>query len=191
MMAQTDTNAGQNSSKVIIDHATSSMHDRDPSLARSDSSSCLMCLAEAVKLGPWAGDSGALSHDPDVCTRKPAPVEPSSNEIDRKRLLIYCPPTVWAFSLDYMTWEMVLLKDLHNTEPNQGSWGRLLMDGEKKSTLDSMASAYFREWTAKQELGDRTQGVTSSPFGSGLGRNILLHGGTGTGKTFTAGESVL
>lgn len=153
-----------------------------------DTSSCLVCLSEAVKLGPLTKDSGCLTHDSAGCMGKSALAK--SNNQDVGNPLLYCPPMVWAFSLEHTTWKMVRLRDLYDVLPDEKGWERLLMDGEPKGQLDSMVSAYFREWTAQQELPDGCPRTSASTFGKRQGLSIHFHGGTGTGKTFTAGKLI-
>lgn len=182
-MAWADGETRQTSSKVIIDHVTSSMHNREPQV---ETSSCLACISEAVKLGPWTEYSGCLTHDPAVCMRKSAVAKSNSHDVGNP--LLYCPSMVWAFSLDHTTWKVVQIKDLYDVPLDGTGWERLLMDEEPKKQLDSMVSAYTREWTAQQGLPDGCPRASASCFGKRQGCSIHFHGGTGTGKTFTAGK---
>lgn len=172
---------------MMIDHATSSRHGIDMQPERSAPLHCVLCLAEALKLGPWSENPEDMPRHLDVC-EQPASVK--SVDTDTDGHLLYCPSMVWAFSLEQMSWKLVPLSTLHDISPKDENWNRLCMCEASKTQLDSMASAYFREWEARQYPSSDHAHSRALSFGGGRGYNIRFHGGTGTGKTFTAGKMI-
>lgn len=159
---------------------TTSKHNSSTNVtARSiSSSSCPVCLGEAI--GLYSYPKGA-PHDPDVCSRGQG--VPGKNEIvagDEDNQLLFCPPRVWAFSLRHKTWKLALLKYLTKVQRNNKPSEALWMDSDKAKLLESMLSAYV-------ENGNDNTSVDTIK-GKGRSLNILLHGNSGTGKTFTVGE---
>ncbi|GAB1317901.1 ATPase AAA-type core domain-containing protein [Madurella fahalii] len=179
------TTLENNVSRVMVDHVTSSKHDRGGALADVSYPQCLACLGEALQLGPFS--EGPYYHDPDVCirTRGMDWVNPS-NEGEISPLL-YCPSMTWAFSFPHRTWAMVRVDDLTDVRCQSEDWDRLQMGEDSKDKLDEIVSSFLgmKKRSATASAGEES--VTCPyPFKKGRGFNVHLHGNPGTGKSYTA-----
>lgn len=146
--------------------------------------SCLVCLGNAMSLGPFPA---YMAHDPIMCPRDDLTHGDGEQNED---LLLYCPSRIWAFSLRQKTWELVQPDDLCDVPAQDAAWNELQTEEEEcKVHLDAVVSAFF---------GDRKKSKQNPSDGKGndmpalstqrRGCNVLLHGKSGTGKTFTAGK---
>ncbi|KAM7199520.1 hypothetical protein V8F20_005704 [Naviculisporaceae sp. PSN 640] len=169
-----------NRCNVILDHATSSRHDAEANLESSIPPSCFICAAESSRVGPWFEAQEHMHDDPCECKGS------KSVDVCLDNNFIYCPSMIWAFSLEHTSWRMVSIDSLHDLRADEGNWNRLLMSEESKTQLDMMVSAYFREWEARQHLSNGYNEITATYSGRRRGYSLRFHGGTGTGKTFTA-----
>lgn len=96
---------------------------------------------------------------------------------------LFCPPSLWAFSLHFKTWRRVSPLDLTGVPKRDKPFDdELYMDSSRKIHFKSIALEY--QDILKQS---KSSEVTTQKGGS---LNVLLCGNTGVGKTFTAGKSL-
>ncbi|KAK1751552.1 hypothetical protein QBC47DRAFT_307450, partial [Echria macrotheca] len=171
--------AGKASTNVIIDHATGSGYDRSRQSQLEPSPPeplrCIACLGKALDLGPYP--THQVFHNSRVCnvpdeTPKLEVPEASTDIVDDS-LLLFCPSMVWAFSLQHKSWRLVPVEDLSNIERDETAWKDWLVSNTGQKKLDKAVSSVL--------------GATERPnTGKRQGLKVLLCGGPGTGKTFTA-----
>ncbi|RYP92469.1 hypothetical protein DL770_001415 [Monosporascus sp. CRB-9-2] len=111
---------------------------------------------------------GGAPHDSDVCGK-------GTSAAGDDKLLMFCPPRLWAFSVWHKSWRMVLPQDLDDVQTRADMFEKLHMDPKKKKNLESLLRGYreSRQGGANLDL----------IKGKGQGLNVLLHGSPGTGKT--------
>ncbi|KAK0747599.1 hypothetical protein B0T21DRAFT_7201 [Apiosordaria backusii] len=176
--------------QVMVDYATTSTKRDGSSTPLSKTSYCQACLGKALGLGPFPRRT--YCHDQELCFQFGSYGVGEAYEamLDKNKLnedelgkdkpeediLLYCPSQVWAFSLRHNTWEQVHVSHLTDVKDQKVDWYQLKMaDEDRKTQLDLMVASYLQE----REFGNPI-------FGRRRGLNVLLHGGSGTGKTFTA-----
>ncbi|KAK3311684.1 uncharacterized protein B0T15DRAFT_490283 [Chaetomium strumarium] len=159
--------------RVMVDYTTPSKHqtaDRPNHVRR-----CAICVAEEAEFGPYP--LVGRDHDSEICIR-PGLVSEGDQEYrieqDSTSLFRYCPAKTWAFSLTYRSWREVRVTDLHDVMYPDVSQTKLYVLPNVEELLESLLESYISEIkTAPLNL-PRKPG----------GRNVLLQGNPGSGKTF-------
>jgi Cdc6-like AAA superfamily ATPase len=101
--------------------------------------------------------------------------DPESNPEDT---FLFCPATVFAFSLVKKTWEKVEIDSLLEPKFDEDIFNKLVVDDGHKKVVSAMVQSYLKK---ENNFSDFVRG-------KGRGLVILLHGPPGTGKTLTAGD---
>lgn len=155
---------------VIIDYVTSSRY-QDTGLCQPHCTGivCSICQGRAIQLESYPTDA---PHDSDICGTRD-----TESSAYNDSLLMFCPPRLWAFSLQHKSWKMVPLHELSEVQSQAEPFEKLQMDEGQKKDLENLLCGYLQN---RQE--------NNSPDlikGKGQGLNVLLYGNPGTGKTLT------
>ncbi|KAK6820891.1 hypothetical protein PG987_015291 [Apiospora arundinis] len=167
--------------RVIVDYVTPSSRTQALGLsdARDPGAFCTICAAKTLGLASYPED---IDHGPFMC-------EPELKDIGQHQFgpemdqsedpFLFCPPSLWAFSLYYRTWSLVSPYDLKEVEKRDEPFdNELLMDSGLKKHFRSIAEEYMNIL--------KPGGSSQNLVQKGGGFNVLLCGNTGVGKTFTA-----
>lgn len=174
-----------------MDYSTSSKYKTTTSGTASSQdriTSCSVCIGESLGLFPYPKYT---KEDPHICVNGMSQSFSWSEvfcgpDVDEK-VLLSCPPRLWAFSLKFKTWRSVSYDSLRNIEPPDTSFEQdLFMKDSIKQPLGIIVSAYMKD--TKDVKLVSSKGTVGR---KGRGLNILLSGKTGTGKTLTAGKYVI
>ena len=95
-------------------------------------------------------------------------------------VFIFSPSRVWAFSLKHKSWKMVEVHKLSPVSCAKDPFEKLVMSDQYKLVVESMVDSHLGKPIFSDIVKDKGRGLI-----------VLLHGGPGTGKTLTAGESTL
>ncbi|KAH8199793.1 hypothetical protein TruAng_006016 [Truncatella angustata] len=171
--------------KVIVDYSTSSKYTAAGDTARNQDgmSSCPVCIGESLGLFSY---SEHADDDPQICVNGVSHSthwSKASQELHiGDKALLFCPPRLWAFSLNFKTWKSVSHEELHVVESQNTSFEQdLCMKQSRKQSLRHIVSGYMKD-TEDVKLISSKETVGRK----GRGLNILLSGSSGTGKTWTA-----
>ncbi|RYP69002.1 hypothetical protein DL769_005389 [Monosporascus sp. CRB-8-3] len=172
--------------RVIIDHSTSSKHERVSSISRPNGRSCTACLGKSLDLGPYGED---IRHDSDTCSKdRQSQGWGGITANHDPRLLLFCPSRVWAFCLRYRTWKMIQFQDLKKMTYREVDMNQVRLKKQHKDLLTSLVSTFFDNHKGGQGSLSGHSGVEPDALRVHRGANVLLQGETGTGKTFLVGR---
>ncbi|KAK4202638.1 hypothetical protein QBC40DRAFT_221176 [Triangularia verruculosa] len=158
--------------QVMVDYTTASKKSEDNMSHSLMNPTCQACRSIALGFAPFP--QGSYSHDPEFCFQLGR--YRKGEDCEGKCMLLYCPSQVWAFSFRHKTWKQVHVSHLIDVKVQKPEWKDLRMaDMDRKTQLDLMVASYFRERDSGRPIFGRRQGI-----------NMLLHGGSGTGKRFIA-----
>jgi hypothetical protein len=92
---------------------------------------------------------------------------------------ILCPPYVYGYYFDMRCWCQLFIKHLKRVSWNPDAFSSVILPGEQRKTIESLVSRHRFATSVRNETELKGKGLV-----------IVLHGPPGTGKTFTAGNSV-
>ncbi|KAK7962627.1 P-loop containing nucleoside triphosphate hydrolase protein [Apiospora aurea] len=169
--------------RVIIDCITPSKHIRATGVsnAKEHDVFCSICAGKSPGLASFPEP---IKHDAPVCgpeasDREQHPVGLDTDSIESPYL--FCPPSLWAFSLHHKTWRRVLPHELSEVDTRDEPFDEdLCMEDKKKSHFKSIVREYTNVLNQGKPSGNLVQ--------QGPALSVLLCGNTGVGKTFTAGK---
>ncbi|KAI1139619.1 hypothetical protein F5Y05DRAFT_328666 [Hypoxylon sp. FL0543] len=167
-----------NSIKVMIDYVTSSQHDEaNLYYQSSEDCNCSVCVKKYAGLDSYPD---TVRDGTKLCVKDKWPKRTSIQdqnahlETTLDELLIFCPSSVWAFSLKQKSWELVDVDNLSPVQSQQDPFKKLVLNATHKTVVESMVETRI------------SNAVSDIIKEKGRGLVVLLHGGPGTGKTLTA-----
>ncbi|KAF2141607.1 uncharacterized protein K452DRAFT_227923 [Aplosporella prunicola CBS 121167] len=99
----------------------------------------------------------------------------SDEPFNEDSFLYLVPASIFGFDIQEKKWVNLQVDNIHPVKWNKEAFESLAMDVENKELIEALVN---NKITADK--------ATDMVRGKGNGLNILLHGGPGTGKTFTA-----
>ncbi|KAK8043659.1 P-loop containing nucleoside triphosphate hydrolase protein [Apiospora rasikravindrae] len=167
--------------RVIIDYVTPSKHVRAPGVSnvKEHDAFCSICAGKSLGLDSFPEpEHDAPMCEPEETDREQHQVGFDTDSIERPYL--FCPPRLWAFSLQHKTWERVFPHELSEVDTQDKPFDEdlICMEDTKKSHFKSIV----REYTNVLDQGKTSDALVQK----GPALNVLLCGNTGVGKTFTA-----
>ncbi|KAF3009105.1 hypothetical protein E8E14_009766 [Neopestalotiopsis sp. 37M] len=168
---------------VIVDYSTSSRCAQPDSAMniRDSTSRCSVCIGKSLGLLSFKDSLDEVPTDSHLCINDMVAPDFHYGDCwtDDEHALLFCPPKLWAFSLQFKTWNMIPHHHLKEIEKQDAPFEEeLYMDSVRKDSLREIVSSYFQSGRSNSDNQPTTR--------KDRGLKILLIGNSGTGKTFTA-----
>lgn len=192
----------QDSVRVIVDYATSSRPTGeefdeefvdDVEVADDEVCTCGLCVRKYAGLAPYPPD---IHDESDICPQDqwpeklpfikqhkqygPGAKSDAKDGTWTEDPLIFCPGRAWAFSLKQKSWKHVEVEKLDAVRTPRDPFKDLVLDDDYKMVVESLVDTYLGGSIFSDIVRDKGRGLV-----------VLLHGGPGTGKTLTAGKSLV